>query len=46
MIHIYLSDGNLKSIADRVSKKEGITSASVHIGDSDLVGELVYKDSD
>jgi len=46
LIHIYLSDGNMKSIADKVSKMEGITSASVHIGNSDVVGEFVYKDSD
>jgi DNA-binding Lrp family transcriptional regulator len=46
MIHVYLRDGNMKSIAERVSALEGITSVSVHIGNSDILADFVYRDSE
>jgi hypothetical protein len=35
----------MKATEGRVSKMEGITSASIHIGNSDVVGVFVYKNS-
>ena len=46
MIHVYLEDGNMKSTAQRISAMEGITSVSIHIGNSDIVGDFVYQDSE
>jgi hypothetical protein len=46
MIHVYLKDGDMKSIAERVSALEGITSVSIHIGNSDIVADFVYQDSE
>jgi hypothetical protein len=36
----------MKSIAERVSVLEGITSVSIHIGNSDIVADFVYQDSE
>lgn len=46
MIHVYLADGNIRSTAQKISEMNGITSVSVHVGNSDIVGEFVYEDSE
>lgn len=46
MIHVYLNDGNMKSTAEKISDMQGITSVSIHIGNSDIVGDFVYQDSE
>ena len=46
MIHVYLSDGDMKSIAKEVSKMDGITSVAIHIGNSDIIADFVYRDSE
>lgn len=43
-IHIYLSDGNMDSILEQVSKFKGVTSLEVHIGNSDIIAGVVYKE--
>jgi DNA-binding Lrp family transcriptional regulator len=46
MIHTYLRDGDMKPIAEKISDMEGITSVSIHIGNSDIVADFVYRDSE
>ena len=46
MLHIYLRDGNLKQRAETISKLEGILSVSIHVGNSDIVAEFVYDNSE
>jgi DNA-binding Lrp family transcriptional regulator len=46
MIHVYLRDGDMKSIAEKISNMDGITSVSIHIGNSDIVADFVYRDSE
>ena len=46
MIHVYLADGNMKPTAEKISKMDGITSVAIHIGNSDVVADYVYKDSE
>jgi DNA-binding Lrp family transcriptional regulator len=43
-IHIYLSNGNMDEILDKVSKLKGVTSLEVHIGNSDIIADVVYKE--
>lgn len=43
LLHIYLSDGNLEDILEKVSMITGILSIQVHIGNSDILAGLVYK---
>ena len=45
MLHIYLEDGDFERIADRLKEFDGITSVEVHIGNSDLIANVVYKHS-
>lgn len=44
LVHIYLSDGNIDEIVDRVYELDGITSVEVHIGNSDILGHVIYKE--
>jgi hypothetical protein len=46
MLHIYLRDGSLKQIANTISKLDGILSVSMHVGNSDIVAEFVYDNSE
>jgi DNA-binding Lrp family transcriptional regulator len=43
-VHIYLEDGNVDTILNNVSKLKGVTSLEVHIGNSDIIAGVVYKD--
>src|SRR5687767_13330437 len=46
MLHIYLRDGNLKQRAETISKLDGVLSVSIHVGNSDIVAEFVYDNSE
>jgi hypothetical protein len=46
MIHVYLRDGDMKPTVEKISGMEGITSVSIHIGNSDIVADFVYRDSE
>ncbi len=45
MLHIYLEDGDFERIADRLKELDGIISVEVHIGNSDLIANVIYKHS-
>lgn len=44
-IFIYLKDGDVKRIAEQLAAMEGMRSVSIHIGNSDIIGIFMYKDS-
>jgi hypothetical protein len=46
LLHIYLSDGNLKETATKISEMEGIISVALHVGNSDILAEFVYVNAD
>jgi DNA-binding Lrp family transcriptional regulator len=46
LLHVYLSDGDIKSSTSEVAGMDGVLSASVHVGNSDIVSEFVYEDSE
>lgn len=46
LLHIYIHTGNMKETAVEISKFDGVLSSSVHVGNSDIVAEFVYEDSD
>ena len=46
LLHVYLSNGDIKDSTTQVANMDGILSASVHVGNSDIVGEFVYEDSE
>jgi DNA-binding Lrp family transcriptional regulator len=43
-VHIYLDDGNVDAILNSVSKLKGVTALEVHIGNSDIIAGVVYKE--
>jgi len=43
MSHIYLRQGNINEIATKIGEIEGIESVEVHIGNSDIIGKVIYK---
>ena len=45
LIHVYLSKGEIDSVGLKLSKMRGILSASVHVGNSDLVGFFIYRNT-
>jgi hypothetical protein len=46
MLHIYLRDGDAKESASKVANMEGMMSCSLHVGNSDIVSEFFYRDSE
>ena len=46
ILHIYISNGNIKETASSIAKMDGMLSLSVHVGNSDVVGEFAYEDSE
>ena len=42
-IHIYLYDGNIDTVLEKVSGLNGINSLEVHIGNSDIIAGVVHK---
>jgi DNA-binding Lrp family transcriptional regulator len=46
LLHIYVRSGSIKETAVELSKLDGVLSSSVHIGNSDVVSEFVYEDSE
>ena len=46
MLHVYIKSGEIKESAEEISRLDGILSSSVHVGNSDVVAEFVYEDSE
>ena len=46
MLHVYLRNGQLRNTAVQISEMEGILSSSIHVGNSDIVSEFVYENSE
>jgi len=45
LLHVYLKDGNIEEMAKMIYELDGITSVEIHIGNSDILGNVIYKDS-
>jgi DNA-binding Lrp family transcriptional regulator len=45
LVHLYLADGEAMAIAKKLVEVPGIISVSIHIGNSDIVAEIIYRDS-
>ena len=44
LLHIYLKNGNIDETAKKVYEVDGITSFEIHIGNSDILANVVYKE--
>ena len=45
LLHIYLEDEDFERIANKIMELDGVTSVEVHIGNSDLIANVVYRRS-
>jgi Lrp/AsnC family transcriptional regulator for asnA, asnC and gidA len=45
MIHVYLDDGNVDEMARKIGAIDIIDSVEIHIGNSDLIANVLYTDS-
>lgn len=45
LLHVYVKDGGIEQVIRKVSEQKGIISVSSHIGNSDVVGEFMIRDS-
>ena len=45
LLHIYLKNGNIEEMAKLIYELDGITSVEIHIGNSDILGNVIYNDS-
>ena len=46
LLHIYLTNGDSHSIAEKIQAIDGILDLSVHIGNSDLIAEYACKSTE
>lgn len=46
LLHLYIKNGDIKQTAKEISNHDGILSSSVHVGNCDVIAELVYQDSE
>ncbi|HEU5120092.1 MAG TPA: Lrp/AsnC family transcriptional regulator [Candidatus Nitrosocosmicus sp.] len=44
LVHVYLKDGNIEEFAKKVHNLNQITSVEIHIGNSDILGHVIYKE--
>lgn len=44
LLHVYLKNGNIDNLARRINELEGVTSIEIHLGNSDILANVVYKD--
>ena len=44
LLHIYLKSGDIDQIAKKVYETDGSTSFEIHIGNSDILANVVYKE--
>ena len=46
LLQVYIRTGEIKESAEEISKLDGVLNSSVHVGNSDVVAEFVYEDSE
>jgi DNA-binding Lrp family transcriptional regulator len=45
LLHVYLKDGNMKEVAEQIAGIDGMQSTSIHIGNSDIIGLFVFRET-
>src|SRR5215207_6184483 len=46
LLHTYLRDGQIRKTTEKISQMEGILSVTIHVGNSDIVSEFVFDNSE
>lgn len=45
VVHLYINDVDAMTLSQRVSEIPGVVSVSIHLGNSDIVGDIIYRNS-
>ena len=45
VIHLYINNVDAMDVSQKLAEIPGVMSVSIHIGNSDIVGDIVYKNS-
>lgn len=45
VVHLYINNVDAFEVSKKLAEIPGMTSVSIHIGNSDIVGDIIYKDS-
>ena len=43
LVHVYLRNGNIEQTARKIQNLNQITYVEIHIGNSDILGNVIYK---
>lgn len=46
LLHIYLKNGDAQGISQIILKIKNVTSVEIHVGNSDILGHIIYKESE
>lgn len=44
LVHVYLNDGHIEELAKKIHNLDHISHVEIHIGNSDILGQVVYKE--
>ena len=44
LLHIYLKSGDIEETAKKIHNLQNVTTIEIHVGNSDILGHVVYKD--
>lgn len=44
LVHVYLKDGHIEELAKKIHNLDHITYVEIHIGNSDILGQVIYKE--
>lgn len=44
MLYVYLRNGNIEETAKKIHNLDQIISVEIHIGNSDILGNVIYKE--
>ena len=44
LLHIYLKNGDIEETAKKIHNLQNVTTIEIHVGNSDILGHVVYKD--
>jgi DNA-binding Lrp family transcriptional regulator len=44
LVHVYLRNGNIEETAKKMQNLNQITDVEIHIGNSDILGNVIYKE--
>ena len=45
VVHLYINNVDALAVSQKLAEIPGVMSVSIHIGNSDIVGDIVYKNS-